>query len=67
MAGELQHYASAVGYPGSGCVAAVADCADVSSGKRGVGIRVLFTNAGMHHPDCGYCDVPIRDAIQHDA
>ena len=33
MAGELQQYSCAVGYPGSGCAAAAADRADVSSEK----------------------------------
>ena len=45
--------------------AAAADRADVSSGERRSGVRILFTDAGMHHPDGGDCDVPVRDAIQH--
>ena len=56
-----------MGDPGAGRAAAAADHVDVSSGKRRAGVRVLFTDSGMHHPDGGYCDVPIRHAIQHHA
>ena len=67
MAGELQQHPCAVGDPGSGRAAAAADRVDVSSGERRSGVRVLFTDPGMHYSDGGYCHVPIRHAIQHHA
>ena len=33
--------------------------------EKGLGIRLLFTDVSLHHPDCRYRNVPVCDAIQH--
>lgn len=33
--------------------------------EKGALAFVFFPDAGVHHPDGRYCDVPVRDAIQH--
>jgi cytochrome d ubiquinol oxidase subunit II len=37
-----------------------------SRAEKGALAFVLFTDAGLHHPDCGYRDVPVHHAVQHD-
>ena len=44
---------------------AAVDHPDFSYGERGMGVRLLFTDVSLHHPDGWYRNVPVCDAIQH--
>jgi cytochrome d ubiquinol oxidase subunit II len=63
MDGELQQYACAVGDP---CLGVVLPLLTVVSTKADKGAGVLFSSdAGLHHSDCRYRDVPVHHAVQH--